>query len=607
MFTENVKLNFKIMNISVDNPLAYYQFFYLFAFVFLFSVVIYKSIKRGYHLRSVLLMLLTITLFSVIGSRLFTIPIEDWISAISTKSPEFNNRSSIGGLLFGLVGLIISQRMFGFKKPLLDLFAWSGPIAIGITKLGCFFNGCCYGLPFNGFWGVQYPKGTHAHFNHWFSGSIENDAILSLSVHPVQLYESIMLFFVGFVVWKTHKIWKKNVSSILFALFLFFILRFGVEFFRDHSVSQFSTIFYWGIWSYQWGMLGLGLLIGGVLWLYEKHVKTELPNGQPNSPHINTEFIYIVIISFLIYTFKNLLLPYELRVVWIMFIPCAILSFYYLFTETRLRNHRIVIGMLLLAPFYVLAQTIPNETSEIKQYKRIDIGASFGNFVNEVKFDPRQGDCGTTSYSSAYFKQIYQIAGVGYSQVTIKNNKTNTYGVNVSGGNIKSTNLQTNDTESEFAFAVNPYMKLDGEWFGGGLGLQLGKFRVYKDETIEASDLKDAKKNDYILPEFYFRVGPKKYLDVDFNYGFLMPSAYPTLYTRSSIGSSFGLGQDYSLRYGRIFNLDTDYISAEALLTDRLGINLMYVFKEKNLQFQKDEASGKFLLSINYRFGNKTK
>ena len=595
------------MTTSVINPQFFYQFFYLLAFIFMFSVVIYKSIKRGYHLRSVLLMLTTITLFTVIGTRLFTIPVEDWITAINTKAPEFNNRSSIGGLLFGLVGLIISQRIFGFKRPMLNLFSWLAPIALGITKLGCLFNGCCYGLPLNGFWGIQYPEGTHAHFNHWFSSSIEKDAILSLALHPVQLYETIMLFIVGYVVWKTQKKWKKNVSAMLFALCLYFSLRFGVEFFRDHSVSQFSTTYYLGIWSYQWGMLGLGLLLGVVLWFYEKRFNLEITTGRQNSPYIHAEFIYIVILSFVIYTFTNLLLPFELKAVWMMFIPGIILSFYYLFTETKLRNHRNLVGLFLLAPFYVLAQSIPDQTPEIKQYKRIDIGGSFGNFANRVAFNPQQSqnECGTsTSYSYEYFKQVYQMAGAGYSQVTIKNNNTQTYGINVSAGNIKSTILSTNETQSEFIYAINPYAKWDGKWFGGGLGFQLGKLRVNKDENIDASNIEKAQKTYTILPEFHLRVGYKKYLDIDYNYGFMMPSAYPTLYSRSSIGSGFGLSQDYSFRYGRIWNLETNYIATEALITDQLGVNLMYVFKEKNFQFQTDEASGKLVLSLNYRFGN---
>jgi hypothetical protein len=148
---------------------------------------------------------------------------------------------------------------------------------------------------------------------------------------------------------------------------------------------------------------------------------------------------------------------------------------------------------------------------------------------------------------------------------------------------------------------------MDGKWIGGGLGFQLGKLRINKDQKIDVSNIEDAKKDYNILPEFYFRVGPKKYVDIDYNYGFMMPSAYPTLYSRSSIGSGFGLSQDYSLRFGRIWNLETNYISAEALFTDKLGVNMMYIFKENNYQVQTDEASGKFVLSLNYRFGNITK
>ena len=111
------------MEISVSNPSLYFKLFYLLAFAFIFTMIFYKSIKRGYHLRSVLLMLTTISLLTIIGTRLFTIPIGDWASLINVESSMFNNRSAIGGLLFGLVGLLISQKVFGFNRPILDLYA----------------------------------------------------------------------------------------------------------------------------------------------------------------------------------------------------------------------------------------------------------------------------------------------------------------------------------------------------------------------------------------------------------------------------------------------------------------------------------------------------
>ncbi|WP_282123381.1 prolipoprotein diacylglyceryl transferase [Algibacter mikhailovii] len=598
------------MIVSVNNPQALYQFFYLFAFIFMFSVVLYKSIRRGYNLRFVLLMLTTITLFTIIGTRLFTISMGDWLAALHTKSSEFNNRSSIGGLLFGLMALLSSQQIFGFKRSMVDLFAWVVPITLGITKLGCLFSGCCYGLPFNGFCAIQYPKGTQGHFNHWLMGSIENDALFSLAVHPVQLYECLLLFVIGYVVWKTRKKWQKNGSAMLFAMCLYFSLRFGVEFFRDHSISQFSTTYYLGVWSIQWIMLGIGILLGISLWSNEKWLKIESPRGRVKSLYAYSEFIYIVAISCCIFLFRHLLLAFELKAVWVVFIPSVILSFHYLLTEIKFRNQRKLVAFLLLTPFYVMAQTIPNQKPEIKRYQRVDIGGSFGDFTNKVGFNPQhtQNQCGSnTSYSYEYFLQTYQIAGAGYSQVIIKGNTKKTFGVNVSGGSIKTTLLGTNQTKSDFVFAINPYAKWESKWFGVGLGLHLGDFNVNKDETTEVSNIEDAHKSYYSRPEIHARVGPKKYLDIDYNYGFMMPSAYPTLYSRSSIGSGFGVSNDYSLRYGRIWNLNTGYISAEALLSDNFGVNLMYIFQENNDDLYGGETSGKFVFSLNYRFGHKIK
>ena len=173
------------MEISITNPSFYFKIFYLLAFTFIFIMVIRHSLKKEYHLRSVLLMLTTITFLTVIGSKLFTIPFIDWDVIFSSNPSHYNNRSAIGGLLFGLIGLHFSQKLFGFKRPLLDLYAWIVPIALGIQKIGCFFNGCCYGNPSELFWSVQYPKGTHAHYNQWTHGMIGEYAGFSSNLHPV--------------------------------------------------------------------------------------------------------------------------------------------------------------------------------------------------------------------------------------------------------------------------------------------------------------------------------------------------------------------------------------------------------------------------------------
>ncbi|MCR8667699.1 prolipoprotein diacylglyceryl transferase [Aestuariibaculum sp. M13] len=594
------------MDMTIDHPRFYFKLFYVLAFVFIYLMVIYKSVKRGYHLRSVLLMLTTISLFTVLGSRLFTIPVGDWLTAIQSPVTTFNNRSAVGGLLFGLMGLIISQRVFGFNRPMLDLYAWLGPIALGIIKFGCLFNGCCYGVPTHALWAVKYPVGTHAHFNQWAEGLIEPHMAMSLAVHPVQLYESLALFLIGYMVFKTHKYWRKNFTAILSGLTLFFVMRFFIEFFRDPNGSQFNNVYYFGLRWYQWSMLLYSLIAALLLLIYEKYLKIELVKGRQNTPFLHADFIYIILISLGLYTFKELLSVYELTVIWIKFLPAIVLSAYYLYTDQRLKAYRWVTSIVLLMPVYVFAQTIPNHKPVIKQYHRVDLGASFGDFNNEVRYNPQAGECGTT-YDSQYFKQTYSIVGGGYSFVTEKEKSRITYGANLSAGTIKSHNLSANIKESDFIYAVNPYFKVDGKWLGGGGGFQLGNLRMNKDETIDESNIGDASKTYTILPEFYVRLGPKKYFDIDYNYGFMYPTAFPTLYSRASAGTGFGISDNYSLRYGYILNLDTSFISAEALITEQFGINIMYIFKEDFYIPFDDKTSSKVVFSLNYRFGHKTK
>jgi len=592
------------MEISTLNPGLYFTLFYLLAFAFIFSVVIVFSIRQGYHLRSVLLMLTTITLFTIIGSRLFTIPISEWGNIIHSGSVgQYNNRSAIGGLIFGLIGLIISQRLFRFNRPILDLYAWIVPIGLGIQKIGCFINGCCYGKPSELFWSVRYPKGTHAHFNQWSTGMLDGDLPFSLNVHPVQLYETLLLFVIGYIVWRTHHLWKKNASSLLFGLFLFFSFRFFIEFIRDPDSSQFNVNYLYGIRVFQWFILAMGLIMGLLLIIYEKYLKTEIVKGSQSSPYLSTDVFYIFTISIILYLFDGLFTRFELIALWMKFLPAILLTLYYLYTDSKVQKYRLAASFLFLIPFYVMSQSVQTDSLKVKKYKRIDVGGSFGSFFNQVRFNPQQNECGT-SYSSEYYKHLYQVGGAGISQIIHKDNNITSYGVNLHLGNNKTINLTTNEEKSHFIFGVNPYIKYDMNWFGAGIGMQVGSLRKNTNEELDETTIKNALKNHTILPEFYLRVGRRDIVDIDYNYGFLFPSPYPSLNQRISIGSGFGNKTDYSLRYGRFLPLESSFISAEGLISKKVGINLMYIFNEELDFYEEQSSKGKFVFGLNYRFGN---
>lgn len=114
-----------------------------------------------------------------------------------------------------------------------DYFASS--IAIGgfFVRLGCLFNGCCFGIPVseNFPFSVFFPCGSHAY-------RIFNDTPL----HPVQLYLSLVWLFI-FVFLAFYKSVKKfNGELIILLLILFSALNFFVDFFRFHPGKQFFFI-----------------------------------------------------------------------------------------------------------------------------------------------------------------------------------------------------------------------------------------------------------------------------------------------------------------------------------------------------------------------------
>jgi phosphatidylglycerol:prolipoprotein diacylglycerol transferase len=55
------------------------------------------------------------------------------------------------------------------------------PLGIGIGRLGCFLNGCCYGGPGEQSWCVVYPQGT-----------LPNDVFGQQPIHPSQIYAFLM-------------------------------------------------------------------------------------------------------------------------------------------------------------------------------------------------------------------------------------------------------------------------------------------------------------------------------------------------------------------------------------------------------------------------------
>ncbi|WP_298489286.1 prolipoprotein diacylglyceryl transferase family protein [uncultured Maribacter sp.] len=148
---------------------------------------------------------------------------QGWLSIL-------NNKTIMGGLFGGLLGVELIKKYIGEKTSSGDLFTL--PIIVGliIGRLGCFLAGTnefTYGIVTNSFLGMYL-----------------GDEYLR---HPIALYEIVFLIFLlAFL----KNLIKKNTleNGMLFKIFMisYFIFRFCIEFLKPNSflVLGLSTIQY---------------------------------------------------------------------------------------------------------------------------------------------------------------------------------------------------------------------------------------------------------------------------------------------------------------------------------------------------------------------------
>ena len=129
-----------------------------------------------------------------------------------------------GGLLCALVIwplllLIKKKRTVSIYQRLCDI-APGIPLGHMFGRIGCFFDGCCFGAPTSGPFGVVFPEGSHPY--EFYGGPV--------AIHPTQLYEAFALLLIFVII---LLLGKKNGFPLYFILYG--IARFTIECFRADS------------------------------------------------------------------------------------------------------------------------------------------------------------------------------------------------------------------------------------------------------------------------------------------------------------------------------------------------------------------------------------
>ena len=175
----------------------------------------YIYLKNAISKKNILLLMIMNLSFCIVSSKIMTL--------LSNNDSNLNLLNSGLSSYGGAIGIILSSLIYSkfidnkmvIKSNILVL-----PLMYSISKLGCFFAGCCYGIPYNGIFNVVYVNK------------------LNIQQFPIQLLESVIFFIIFLICIFNHK--KENIAYIL--VFICALAKFILDYFRYSHLHQIISI-----------------------------------------------------------------------------------------------------------------------------------------------------------------------------------------------------------------------------------------------------------------------------------------------------------------------------------------------------------------------------
>jgi phosphatidylglycerol:prolipoprotein diacylglycerol transferase len=159
------------------------------------------------------------------------------------------------GLVGAYLAVEFTKWLLGIRVKTGDSFALPLALAMAVGRWGCFFNGCCYGVPTLLPWGVNFQV----------NGEL-------IRCHPTQIYESLFhLTMAGLLLHIIHQ-GTFRYQRLKLYLIAYGVYRFLSEFIRPEPQGWLGLTFY------QW--VAMGLIVGlSVQWIVDERLKAgELPS-----------------------------------------------------------------------------------------------------------------------------------------------------------------------------------------------------------------------------------------------------------------------------------------------------------------------------------------
>ncbi len=186
--------------------------------------------KRGRYREDVLNVAFYALLAGLLGARLWEVVFDlDYYGRHLAEIPALwqGGLSVQGGIAGGLLAVVVYSRKnrvpfweFG------DILAPGVILGQAVGRVGCYLNGCCYGLPTDSAWGVVYPPGTDAFI-----------AYGSTPLIPTVLFEAgwdLAVMALLIILLFSRKPFHGFIATLYFALYA--VGRIFLEFYRADSL-----------------------------------------------------------------------------------------------------------------------------------------------------------------------------------------------------------------------------------------------------------------------------------------------------------------------------------------------------------------------------------
>lgn len=235
-----------------------------------------RALKLGIPAEETVNLSIWIMAAAIIGSRVFYVVTHmdqytgDPMAVVAFWKGLYG-LSMLGGVILAtIVGFswMIKKKwpLWSFADAIIPSFA----LGIFVTRVGCFFNGCCFGSETSCSLGVSFP-----------AGSLPFSVFGNAPIHPAQLYSSLGGLIILILLLLADR--RKNFPGFIFSMFLglYGATRFGMEEFRyfDHAPS---AIFGYSVFAARPGMtdnqiISLGMVLASFvlgIWLFYRNQKS---------------------------------------------------------------------------------------------------------------------------------------------------------------------------------------------------------------------------------------------------------------------------------------------------------------------------------------------